>query len=285
MFVSDTVKLGTKWQLIGGLRWDQFEVGYESRAVDGVIAPFSRTDEMLSWRAGVVHTPLPNGSVYASAGTSFNPAAEGNTGLSLSTSTVDLEPEKSLGYEVGTKWDFFSGRLGVNAALFRTEKTNARTPGLNPGDPAIVLEGEQRIDGLELGVSGSPTDPWYVFVGYTFLDSEVLASNTLAEVGKQIANTPEHSVSLWTTYRLRSSFEIGGGAQFVDDRFNNNTETRFAPGYWLFDAMASYDLNERFTLRLNVTNLTDERYIDRVGGGHFIPGATRSATLTTQIKF
>lgn len=285
LFVSDTLKLGSKWQLTGGLRWDHFTVDYDSRAIGGTVTPFSRTDEMLSWRAGVVHNPRPNGSLYASAGTSFNPAAESSTGLSLSTSTVNLEPEKSRGYEIGTKWDFFSARLGVNAAAFRTEKTNARTPGIDPGDPPIVLEGEQRIDGLELGVSGILTDPWYVFLGYTYLESEVLASNTPAEVGKQLANTPEHSVSLWTTYRLRPGFEIGGGAQFVDDRFNNNTETRFAPGYWLFDAMASYDVSDRFTLRLNINNLADERYIDRVGGGHFIPGATRSATLTTQVRF
>jgi catecholate siderophore receptor len=285
VFVSDTLKLGSKWQLTGGLRWDHFTVDYDSRAVDGIVTPFSRTDEMLTWRTGVVHNPRPNGSLYAAASTSFNPGAEGNTGLSLSTSTVDLEPEKSRGYEIGTKWDFVSGRLGLNAAIFRTDKTNARTPGIDPGDPPIVLEGEQRIDGVELGVSGTLTAPWYLFLGYTYLNSEVLASNTPTEVGKQLANTPEHSVSLWTTYLLRPGFEIGGGAQFVDDRFNNNTETRFAPGYWLFDAMASYEVNQRFTLRLNINNLADERYIDRVGGGHFIPGATRSATLTTQIRF
>ena len=285
VFVSDTVEIGEKWQLSGGLRWDHFNIDHESRAVDGVVSPFERTDEMVTWRAGVVHNIRPNGSLYAAAGTSFNPSAEGNVGLALSTSTVDLEPEKSRGYELGTKWDFLSARLAVTAALFRTDKTNARTPGLNPGDPAIVLEGEQRVDGLELGVSGSPTAPWYVFVGYTFLDSEVLESNTPAEVGKQLANTPEHSVSLWTTYRFGTAFEIGGGANYVGDRFNNNTETRVAPDYWLFDAMASYDVTDWLTLRLNVTNLADERYIDRVGGGHFIPGASRSAALTTQLKF
>ena len=58
------------------------------------------------------------------------------------------------------------------------------------------------------------------FVGYTYLESEVLESNTPAEVGKELANTPEHSFSLWTTYRFRSGFEIGGGAQYVGDRCN-----------------------------------------------------------------
>jgi hypothetical protein len=34
-----------------GLRWDHFNIEYKSRAVDGVVTPFERTDEMLTWRA------------------------------------------------------------------------------------------------------------------------------------------------------------------------------------------------------------------------------------------
>ncbi len=162
LYATDTVKLGEQWQVSAGLRWDSFDVDFDSVAVGGAVTPFERTDEMLSCRTGVIYKPRVNGSFYASAGTSFNPSAEGTTGLSLSASTVDLEPEKSRGYEVGTKWDLFGNRLALNAALFRTEKTNARTPGVNPGDPPTVLQGEQRVDGLELGISGNLTPRWYV---------------------------------------------------------------------------------------------------------------------------
>ena len=58
-----------------------------------------------------------------------------------------------------------------------------------------------------------------------------------------------------------------------------------APAYWLFDALAAYEVNEHLTLRLNGYNLGDERYIDRVGGGHFIPGAGRSAQLYAAVSF
>jgi catecholate siderophore receptor len=34
-----------------------------------------------------------------------------------------------------------------------------------------------------------------------------------------------------------------------------------------------------------VDNLTDEDYIDRVGGGHFIPGWGRSAVLSATMTF
>jgi catecholate siderophore receptor len=285
LYASDTVKLNEQWQVIGGLRWDRFDIDFDSVAVGGAVTPFERTDEMLSYRAGVVYKPRVNGSFYLSAGTSFNPSSEGNTGLSLAAATVDLEPEKSRGYEAGTKWDLFDNRLAVSTAVFRTEKTNARTPGVNPGDPPTVLQGEQRVDGVELGVSGSIAPRWYAFLGYTYLSSEILESNTPAEVGKEFSNTPDHSLSLWTSYRLRQGLDLGAGAQYVGDRWTNNTNTRLAPDYLLFDAMAAYTVNQRFTLRLNVYNLADERYIDRVGGGHFIPGAGRSASLTTSVNF
>jgi len=285
LYASDTLRFGERWEITGGLRWDRFNVEYLSVAVDGVASPFERTDKMLSWRGGVVHKPRPNGSVYLAAGTSFNPSAEGNTGLSLTASTVDLKPERSRSYEMGTKWDFPASRVFLTGAIFRMEKVNARTPGINPDDPPTVLQGEQRIDGVELGLTGSLTSRWSTFLGYTFLDSEVIKSNTPAEVGSQLTNTPEHSASLWTTCRLRRGLEIGGGAQYVGERLNNLTTRRFAPDYLLFDAMASYDFNQRLTLRLNAYNLADERYIDRVGGGHFIPGAGRSVALTTSLKF
>jgi catecholate siderophore receptor len=272
----------------GGLRWDNLDVDYKSVAVGtagNIETPFDRSDSMVSWQAGVVHKPRENGSVYLAAGTSFNPSAEGNTGLSLTDATVNLEPEESLAYEVGTKWELMDARLGFTAAAFQTEKTNARTPGINPGDPLTVLDGRQRIRGFELGLSGNITPRWTSFLGYTYLESEILESNTPAEVGKELSNTPENSVSLWTSYRVGFGIEIGGGAQYVGDRFNNFSNTRTAPSYWLFDAMVSYDVNDRFTLRLNGTNLANERYIDRVGGGHFIPGQSRSVALTTAVKF
>jgi catecholate siderophore receptor len=285
LYANDTVKLGERWEVTGGLRWDRFAVDYDSIAVDGAATPFERTDEMLSWRSGVVYKPRPEGSVYLSAGTSFNPSAEGATGISLSASTADLEPEKSRAYELGAKWDLFEGRLSANAALFQTEKTNAKTPGLNPGDPPTVLAGVQRVRGAELGLSGRITDRWSTFFGYTWLDSRIVKSNTAAETGSDLANAPEHSGSLWTTYRLPRGFEIGGGIRYMGDRLNSSTTRRLAPAYTLYEATAAWEAGQHLTLRLNLYNLTDERYIDRVGGGHFIPGPGRSVALTTGFDF
>lgn len=284
----DTVKLNDQWQLSGGLRWDHFDVDYKSVPATGATNPvvrLSRTDEMFSWRAGVVYKPLPNGSIYAAYGTSFNPSAEGLTlsDSDRSAANFKVDPEESQTFEIGTKWDFFEQRLALTGAIFRTLKTNART--VDPADNVLVLDGEQRVDGLELGAAGKITDDWQVYGGYTLLLSEVTKSKNPAEKDKELSNTPKHSFSLWTTYDLPWNLQVGGGAVFVDSRFSNNSNQREAPSYVLFDAMAAYDINEHVTLRLNVYNLADEEYIDRVGGGHFIPGAGRSAMLTASFKF
>jgi catecholate siderophore receptor len=268
--------------LSGGLRFDRFALDYVTMNATGAETRMGRTDRMASWRGGVVFKPRPEGSIYAGAGTSLNPSTEG---LSLTTATVLLQPEKSRSVEAGTKWDAFGGRLGMNAAVFRTAKTNARTPGINPGDPPTVLQGELVVSGVEVGTNGNITPRWQLFGSYTYMDSEITRSNNAAEVGREFANTPDHSLSLWTTYRLPRGLELGGGTQYVGDRFNSNGGTRTAPAYWLVDAMAAFRVTNQLTLRLNGMNLADTRYVDRVGGGHFVPGPGRSVILTADVGF
>jgi catecholate siderophore receptor len=281
-FAFDTLQLTPKLELTGGLRWDRFSLDYRTVNAAGQESTLERTDDMVSWRGGAVYKPLPNGSVYVGLGTSLNPSTEG---LSLAASTAALDPEKSRSVEAGTKWDLLGGRLGLTGAVFNTTKTNARTPGVNPGDPPIVLQGEHTVSGVEFGLSGNVTDRWQMFGGYTLMDSEITRSNNAAEVGKEFGNTPNHSLSLWTSYRLPSGVELGGGAQHVGDRFNSNTGTRTAPSYWVIDAMAAYRVSEQLTMRVNGLNVGNKRYIDRVGGGHFVPGPGRSVTLTADIGF
>jgi catecholate siderophore receptor len=276
------VEFHEQWQLTGSLRWDNFDLDYDSTAVGGLVSPFQRTDRMLSGRAGVVYKPQEFGSIYIGYGTSLNPSAEG---LSLTTTTADLKPEKSQSYEAGTKWDLYSNRLAVSAAYFRTEKANARTPGINPGDPPTVLDGKQHVDGIEFGLVGNITDRWQGIGGYTFMRSKIDKSNNASEVGREFGNTPRHSFNVWTNYQFPWRFDLGGGANYTGDRFNSNTAPRVAPGYWLVDLTAAYHIGERITLRFNAGNLLNERYIDRVGGGHFIPGPGRLAMLTTDFSF
>lgn len=278
-YVADTLKFAEKWELIGSVRYDRIWTDF----YDGTNA-LSRTDDLLSWRSGLVFKPVEPGSIYFGYGTSYNPSLEGNTGLT--GNFINLDPEKARIYELGTKWDLLKERLLVSAAIFRIEKYNVRTPELG-GTGNTVTEGEQRIHGFEFGAHGSITPNWTLKAEYTLMDGKVEESNVPAEMANELSNVPDHSASLWSVWTLPHGFEIGAGVNYTGNRYtNNNSATRRkAEDYVTFDATAAYHFNEYFTLRFNIYNIADDEHIAALGGGHFIPGAGRSAVLTASYSY
>jgi len=287
-YAVDTVKLNRQWSLIGGLRWDRFEANYSQSVAP--VAAFSRVDQKPSYRAAIVYKPKPYGSVYFDYGTSFNPSAES---LSLSANNTNLPPENNRTFELGTKWDSPAKRLSVEAAVFRTDKLNARET--DPNNPLLnVLSGEQRINGAQVSVSGKITDAWQVLGSYAYLDGKLVSSQFFPQaVGTQLANVPNNTFSLWTTHALPWRLTAGAGAQFVDSRSASTTApfdpvtglVKQVPSYWIFNLMASRPISEQVGLQVNLYNLANRYYVDQVHPGHLVPGAGLTALVGLNFKF
>jgi catecholate siderophore receptor len=282
-YLFDTIHFSDQFLLSGGIRWERYESAYRPAPATPPVPDLDRVDETVTWRAGITYKPVPNVSLYAGAGTSVNPSIEGFTQVAPNAALDALKPERSRTFEIGAKWDAFNGKLLVNGAVFRIEKTNSRTPGLT-GEAPIVLDGEQRVDGIELGATGWITQRWQLIAAYTYLDSEVVESNTPGELGNRLGNVPDHSGTIWTTYKIPMGLELGGGVRYVGERFTNVANTRLIDDYWLADATVAYEFTSSTSLRLNVFNIFDERFIDQVGGGHFVPGPGRSAVATLAFR-
>ncbi|MFW9606675.1 MAG: TonB-dependent receptor [Pseudomonas sp.] len=267
-YFADTIALSPQWDLNLGLRYDYLEGQYDSTALTThVRTRLESTDSELSGRTGLVYKPAENGRIYVAYGTSFNPSAENLTssGAGLSATTVHLAPEKNTTLELGTKWELFGGRLGLESALFRVEKTDARETML---DGSTQLAGEQRVQGLELGITGKLTDQWNLYANYTFLDSETLkAANTdagKARIGQALANTPPRSLNLWSTYQLPAGWNLGYGARYTSERNVASSGTAKLEAYWLHNAMVGYKINEHLNMQLNLNNLFDKTYVAQV---------------------
>lgn len=290
LFLGENFSLGRHWEFGGSVRREEFDASVEDRAVDGGTTEFSRKDAMTSWRGSVVYKPFEQASVYASIGTSFNPSAEALT-LSESsrrgtstTNNPNLEPQKNKSYEVGAKWDALEGRLFLSTALFRTVKSHSYETDANDN---LVPAGDRTVEGIELSIAGYLTPEWYVYGGFSYMESSVESGIGAEEV--ELAYTPGKSFNLWTTYAILDGFTLGAGAQYTGDYYySNSNDPSGIPdqaSYWLLNAMIAYSFSERFTLRLNVDNLADERYIERGYSAHFTPGPSRSATLTAELRF
>ena len=84
--------------------------------------------------------------------------------------------------------------MALSGALFRTEKTNARTRSLT-SDP-YVLAGRQRVQGVELSASGAILDGWTAMASLSLLDSEIEDSANAVEEGRDLAFTPTRTASV-----------------------------------------------------------------------------------------
>ncbi len=294
-FLINTATLD-RWEATLGLRWDYFHVDYNdinfSTTVPGKVKTtdhIPHLDEMLSYRAALAYKPQPNGSIYFSFGTSFNPSAEDlsliSSSRSFSLNNANLDPEKNRNYELGSKWELLEGRLDLSGAIFRAEKTNARVP--DPQNILLnILAGSQRVDGAETRVSGRLTSNWQVIAGYTYLDSKVTKTAPgAAPVGAPLMNTPKHGLTFWSVYEL-SRFEFGGGGRFVASQYTQNVPpTKTVPGFWTFDAMVKYAVTAHVAAQVNVNNLTNRYYYDQLHFFHVVPGEGRTALLTLQARF
>ena len=96
----------------------------------------------------------------------------------------------------------------------------------------------------------------------------------------------KNSASIWTTYKLLPKLGIGGGAFYVDKVFADPGNKLFVPSYVRWDAMATYEIDPRFSLQLNIQNLTDKRYFNQTYTRHFATVAPgRLSFLTLNMKF
>lgn len=149
-----------------------------------------------------------------------------------------------------------------------------------------MLDGEQRVDGLELTYSGNITSKWKVYGGYTYMESEIVKASNQADEGNHMPSTPRNNFNFWSTYELLPKLTVGGGATFVDSRFGNEANSVEVPSYWRYDAMATYALTKNVDLQLNVQNLTDKRYYDQVFTTHYAHmAAGRTALMSASFHF
>jgi catecholate siderophore receptor len=281
-YLTDTMAFGRYVDLTAGLRFDRFAADYDQLTVaSGAVLHLDHEDRLGSPRAALVIKPTPMQSYYLSFGTSFDPSAEA---LSLTTKTANLDPVKARTYEAGAKTGWLDGALALTGAVFRTEVDNAQTN--DPENPTItVLNGDQRVDGLELGASGHLTRQWEIFAGYTYLDVKTISSGTAAYVGQPLPNTARNALNLWTEYEFSAAWEIGTGFNWLDRRFADSGGTTTIPGYVVWNAMLSYQLAPHVALQLNGFNLLNRDYFvnsyyTSASENHVIPGAGRSVMLS-----
>jgi len=267
--------------------------------------PLVNDDNLLSYRGAIVYKPVELGSIYFAYGNSKLPSTSTVNGSC--TTNCNVDPQNAVTYELGAKWDLFGGAAAVTGAVFRTDRKNYLVASGDPTVPTQQLDGRARVNGVQIGLAGNITRDWAVFTNYAHLRSKVLqsvsdftiaATGIDAQAGNALANTPQDSANLWTTYNLHHGFVVGYGLNYTSwvwATANDASATAIynrskIPGFVVHNLMAAYNLNRHINLQLNVSNLFDKEYFTQLRtvsptSGWVNPGAGRTATLAANVTF
>jgi catecholate siderophore receptor len=315
VYAFDTLKFTPQWWLTLGARYENNEGSTNSTSIatNGAVTanrPAENSVDLFSYRAGITFKPVESGTLYLSYANSKTPSKSSVNGSCTPVQTTNnagdfqgnancaADPETAINIELGAKWDVIEDRLALTAAVFRNDRENYKVsdPG-NPNNPSgeQQLDGQARVDGFALGAAGNVTRAWGIFANYTYLDSEVLQSvsdyalgqGADPQKGNPLTNVPKHSASLWTTYAW-NGFTFGYGATYQGEFYlNNNAAVLYkAPDYLTHRLMAGYDFSPKLGVQLNVNNVTDKEYYERIrNNGWATPGQGRNAILTLNGSF
>jgi catecholate siderophore receptor len=270
LYVVDTLKLNDQWQIMGGLRFDRYDITLRTfTPATAARTSVSNSSDFVNGTLGIVYKPAVNASIYASFGTSSNPsgeqldAAAADYGGLVATNAA-LEAEKNRAYELGVKWNVLDEHLNLAAALFRIDKINARVTTGAGATATISLSGDQRVDGFELTANGNITPQWSVFGGVTHLDAKTIGSPVASQVGLAFPNIAKTGFTMLSRYQATEHLYVGGSANYSSAKYGGTVVVgnTFVPSYWRFDLFAGYRFNEKVAVSANVLNVGDKLYFD-----------------------
>ena len=116
-------------------------------------------------------------------------------------------------------------------------------------------------------------------------------SAVTADGSNNLSYTPEDAFTSWTSYRFPFGLTIGGGVRYSGEMHRGTDGAvgtpAYAKSYTVYDAVASWDINRHFTLRLNGYNLFDKKYVASINksGYRYTPGTPRTFLLSADFRF
>jgi catecholate siderophore receptor len=287
IYLQDQLRLTDSLRVLVGARYDRFEIDVFDRleAADGdaVDGNFDRVDEEITPRLGLIYKPAENVSLYASYSETFLPLS-GEQFLTLDLTSEGTKPQFFENREIGLKWDIQPG-LAFTTAIFELDRESFTS--VDPVNPEqVVLVEGSRTRGAELQLTGALSDRWAITTGYSYLDGRVQRADGSGADDNRTRQTPEHMLSLWSSYQATERLRLALGATYQDSFYVQEDNSVEVPGYTRIDAAAYFRVNDRLRVQLNVENLLDETYFpDAHSNTNISVGRPLNARLTVAMDF
>jgi iron complex outermembrane receptor protein len=248
VYAQDFISLSKEFKVLAGLRWSYVEnmptISTKYKTFNkGIIDPTSTTnktltnfsstsDQAISPKVGLVYMPNNNLSVFATYTNSFVT----NTGKDIYSTMI--KPTTVDQYEVGAKKNFWNNALAVNLTVYQINYNNYYQMASfladgTPNSDSLYKEfaGKMRSRGVELDITGNPTENLSIIGGFSYNNSVYLDTpENFGYVEKQrLVRTPATTANASVFYkftRFAKGLKVGAGAYFIGDRLAGWNDTK-----------------------------------------------------------
>jgi iron complex outermembrane receptor protein len=291
--LADTMAfLDDRLLLTVGLRRQQIR---DAAYAYGTAVQYSSYDKSATTPvAGIVYKAGKDVSLYANyiealvkgpvaSGTYF----DGTTDQLVSNHGEVFAPYKSKQKEIGIKYD--GGRLGMSAALFSTAKPLPAVVGTR-----ATLSGEQRNQGVELSVFGTPMPGVRLLGGLTWLDTEQRKTDKPANNGKDAIGAPKTQLSVGGEWDVPGApgLSLNARTVYTSTQYADLANSKQLPSWTRVDIGARYLTQlagHDVTLRARIDNVADRSYwasaVSSFDAGSLVLAAPRTLVVSGSVAF
>lgn len=277
VFGASRLAVTDRLKAIVGFNWAEYTLD----AVDNVGTRTDKTDRKLAPYAGLTFDFTDRILGYVNYSYIFQPQEQVNLDRGY------LAPTKGTNYEAGVKVEWLDQRLLTTFALFK-----AKQDGLATYVDTVFMEGyaygwyrpvDVESEGLEFEATGKLGENVDVLLGYTYLrmDGED-GDDTYAWVPRRTANA---TISARVPSFTALSFGVSGKWQSgISGEEDYTFHPVYQDSYALVNAFAAWAIQPNLTVRANVNNIGDEKYITSLYDvGYY--GAPRNYSVSLDWRF
>lgn len=270
-YAASRLELTDSLKLIAGVNAMRHVRGGQSRYGSGGQLLDPKTEKVSPY-VGVTYDITPDLLAYVSYSDIFLPQEQADVSGNL------LAPVKGINTEAGMKAEWLNKSLLTTFAVFTAKQEGLATyGGMTAGGQYWYMPMDVKSRGFEVEATGRLSKDAKLTLGYTHLKLTGPDGNDIYEW------VPRSTLNFTLSGRVPAlpALNLGLNGRWQSDVYKVGSARQ--DGYVVANGFAAYDLNDRTTLRLNVNNLFDKKYIGGLAYGA-IYGAPRNVSLTLNYK-
>lgn len=295
LFAQGSLSLGKGWLLTGGASINQLKLSVTRLSSLPVSTKDRRYSNELAPRLAILKKIREEVSIYASVSKGFSPPTNSEVLPSSGIISTDLEAERGISYEIGSRGNLYQGRFYYDINLFSYRLQNAIVVRRdNLGRDYFVNAGSTKQKGIETQVGYILSRSSHSFLGFsrvwmshTYYDFtyDEFVKGTINYSGKKIPSVPKHNVVAGLDLSLRMGLYSNITYSYNDPIPLNDANTDVSGAVHLIAARLGWRkaLTQQFRLDLFVTgeNLSDTHYslgfdLNANGGRYYNTAAGRA---------